>query len=244
MKGGSICKTGEVLALDPLFTNGDRYTLGEDLEGSGKIFIDTDDELIAIKYFPEYNDRCINEGIILKRLNDSGFTPKYYGTYTCKDNLKPVYVVMDRIMGEDLLFLLTKYINIEKKNTETFDKVSNTIQFIIPYIDEIYRLYNLLMDRGIIQTDLYLQNIILGNDGRIYLIDFEFAKDVGEYIPFEYRLTLEQVLENLVTRKPTHKYNAYLTRTGLGKLKKYTKNTRRPYKSTKTHKKRKSSKGK
>jgi serine/threonine protein kinase len=147
-------------------------------------------------------------------------------------------------MGEDLLFLLTKYINIEKKNTETFDKVSNTIQFIIPYIDEIYRLYNLLMDRGIIQTDLYLQNIILGNDGRIYLIDFEFAKDVGEYIPFEYRLTLEQVLENLVTRKPTHKYNAYLTRTGLGKLKKYTKNTRRPYKSTKTHKKRKSSKGK
>ena len=32
MKGGSLCKSGEeIISLDPSFTNGNVYTLGEEL---------------------------------------------------------------------------------------------------------------------------------------------------------------------------------------------------------------------
>ena len=94
------------------------------------------------------------------------------------------------------------------------------------------------MDLGIIQNDLFLQNIILGNDGKIYFIDFEFSIDVGENIPIEYRITKAQLLENLVNKKKIYKYDSYLNRTSGGKLKKIKKYNTKHTKHTK-HKKHK-----
>ena len=238
MKCGSLCKSGEeIISLDPSFTNGNVYTLGEELGEYPTIFLDENDESKIIKYFWMYDNKCKNEGIILKKLNDSGFTPKYYGTYTCNESHKPVYIVMERIMGNNLFELLKEYIITEKKK-ENFNRKNAEIQFVEQYLDEIYMLYNVFMDLGIIQNDLFLQNIILGNDGKIYFIDFEFSIDVGENIPIEYRITKAQLLENLVNKKKIYKYDSYLNRTSGGKLKKIKKYNTKHTKHTK-HKKHK-----
>lgn len=238
MKGGSLC-AGDVISLDPEFTNGHLYTLGDYLDDGGEtIRVDATDENIIIKSFYKYDYRCKNEGNILKLLNNSDFTPKYYGTYACEEPYKIVYVVMERIIGRDLLALLSIYINNQKKDPikKSLKLAEISMPFVVQYIDEIYRLYNVMFDRGIINLDLYLQNIILGDNGQLYFIDFEFAVYVGESIPLEYRLTIEQLLENLVNRKSIHKPHSYLTRLvsiqkGLGKYKK------KLYNSKKIHKK-------
>jgi serine/threonine protein kinase len=221
MNGGSLCKTSEThRSLDPDVRDvGDIYTLGEDLGGYDTIFVDANDETKVIKFFSTYNSNCKNEAHILKKLNDTGVTPKYYGVYACNESNKPTYVVMERIMGYDLLYLLEQHISQERSRNPAIKKEMITIQFVERYLDEIYEIYNKLLDLGVIQNDLYLQNIILNNDdGKLYFIDFEYSIDVGEPIPIEYRVSKEQLLENLVNRKPIHKLNTYATETrGLGK---------------------------
>lgn len=239
MRGGSLCEGNETFSLDPLFQDGNRYEFGENLgEGDNiyeKIHLEKNDENIVIKFFYNYYNG-MNEGYILNKLNDCGFTPKYYGTYSCyreNQSSKPVYVVMERIKGYNLLDLLFNYLEQEKINKkEDFNKTDTSKEFIDKYIDEIYQLYNLLMDRGIIHTDLYLQNIILNNPrDKLYFIDFEYAKDIGEYIPPEKRLSQEQLFKNLLKRKPIYEHSI----TG-GKKRKNFKKTKKRHKKNKISK--------
>ena len=65
MKCGSLCKSGEeIISLEPSFTNGNVYTLGEELREYSTIFQMKNDESKIIKYFWMYDNKCKNEGII------------------------------------------------------------------------------------------------------------------------------------------------------------------------------------
>ena len=231
-----LCNRGVLInALDPDFPDEPNYTLGEDLGGYDTIFLDGTDDTKVLKYFMAYTDRCKNEANILKKLSDSGFTPRYYGTYSCGEKHKPTYVVMDKIEGSNLLNTMEEFITQEKRTNPSVKKPEMVIHFISQYMDEIYDLYNRLLDLGVIQTDLYLQNIMLSPSGKLYFIDFEFATDVGETVPLEYRVTKEQLMQNLIDRKETNKLNTYLTRvdaSGKKSKKKTRKHPRRKNRKT------------
>jgi serine/threonine protein kinase len=213
MKGGALCGRGDFESIFPVGGE-DIYTFGEELSSSEgeilseNVFTDKNDDTKIIKVFHEDSTRSRNEYTILQKLEHTGFTPRLYGVYKCNNK---IYVVMDRINGVDLSFLRDAYVKKEKRIDPKKTKVFIETEFINIYISEIYEKYNILMDLGIIPKDLYLQNIMLGEDNQIYFIDFEYSIDVGENIPTEYRLTIEQLIQNLLKRKGVYTYDLYLT---------------------------------
>ena len=97
---------------------------------------------------------------------------------------------------------------IERINGKSLDEVEPEI--IEEYIDEIYRLYNILADKGFILNDLYDRNIILSDDKKIYFIDFDplLTNDTLHSVPISQRLSKEKLLYRLtgkISRKSTNR---------------------------------------
>jgi len=199
MRGGALCNYSEIFEG----TTDDTYTLGEIIIDGG-VYID--------KYDPSKIIKVLNYGMheyyILKMLEHLGFTPEIYGLYSCsKKNSKIMYVVMERIDGTDLLHLLEEeYERNIQENRSTKSK-DITFRFVSRFIDEIYELYIILLENGLIHQDLYLQNIILGNNGKVYFIDFEHVIDVGHPVPLSDGLSKKELFENIINRKPIHNPN-------------------------------------
>jgi len=208
MRGGALCNYSEIFEG----TTDDTYTLGEIIIDGG-VYID--------KYDPSKIIKVLNYGMheyyILKMLEHLGFTPEIYGLYSCsKKNSKIMYVVMERIDGTDLLHLLEEeYERNIQENRSTKSK-DITFRFVSRFIDEIYELYIILLENGLIHQDLYLQNIILGNNGKVYFIDFEHVIDVGHPVPLSDGLSKEELFENIINRKPIHNPNPANYRNILG----------------------------
>jgi len=194
-KGGALCT--EPYNIEP--PKNDIYTIDSELEtheytdNPYNVFVDRQYPNIVIKLV-----KNPHEYKILKLLEHSGFTPKLHGFYTCNgDKAKltsfqshsRMYIVMEKIKGYDLLELV--------RNPTIGKKI------IDAYIDEIYRLYNILMDKGFIHTDLFLQNIILSDD-KIFFIDFEYVMNTTKSIPLSDRLSLQQLKENLIKNKKVY----------------------------------------
>ena len=176
IKGGTLCQkyiehTGE-----------DKYTLGK-LVFRG-IYEDKYDKNIYIKILFDKK-----EYELTKLLEVSGFTPKVYGYFYC-DNVvtMPDYtkeqadiLMHNRKYPEDIKDIgelkyrefpdLVRYMVMEKisgKALVFYDKAT-----VEKHIDEIYRLYNVLLDKGYVLNDFAARNIILSDEGKIYFIDFD-----------------------------------------------------------------------
>lgn len=200
MKGGRLCdKYNDQSGKDT-------YTLGK--HAFPGIYADKSDPDVLIKIIRDkgefelanylaYNDfvpkvygffNCTNTESIAKysikqqrikarNFSNPGKTPEPLGdiTYESKDT-NIIYMVMERIHGNSL-----------------------GEQDLSNHIDEIYRLYNILADKGITLDDLAARNIILSNEGKIYLIDFEpvYTTITHSAIPLDKRISKETLLKML-----------------------------------------------
>jgi serine/threonine protein kinase len=211
-RGGALCKP----PYDIDIPENDIYTIDRELETHEhtdnpiNIFTDEQHPNVIIKQV-----KNPHEYKMLKLLEHTGFTPKLYGFYKCNgDRAKlksfqkdsTMYIVMEKMDGPDLLELIRGEEAREReraiKEVRPIQNVSGPI--VDMYIDQIYKLYNILMDKGFIHTDLFLQNIILSR-GRIYFIDFEYVDNTQQSIPLVDRMSLEQLRGTLITGRRLQK---------------------------------------
>lgn len=148
----------------------------------------------------------------MKHLESFGITPKIHGYYECIKHIKvPIYKPeqsISKAMGRPIegeiitkdKTILTKYLVMEKihgkpvydEDAAIFDNNLRT------YIDEIYRLYNILADRGITHNDFHANNIIITDNKHIKFIDFdEDALITTRAIPLSKRLSKERLIVKL-----------------------------------------------
>jgi hypothetical protein len=231
MIGGKLCDILVDQSNDDVFTLGDNVYRG--------IYVDKHNPNVLIKIIQDKN-----EYILSKLLEHNDFIPKVYGYYKCKkyisvpkytleqqrikaynmyhpndqrdlgeikyDNSRedfPQYLVMERIRGDTLVNL-------------NIDTIKN-------YIDEIYRLYNILADKGFILEDLAARNIIISHTGKVYFIDFdpELTNNTLNSIPISKRLSKEKLEKILIDELKEEQLNF---KRG-GKTKNKTKKTNKKY---------------
>jgi serine/threonine protein kinase len=194
-QGGSLCNP----PYDINKPENDIYTL--DAELSTHEYTDIPVNIYTDALHPDVIIKIVqnpHEYKILKLLEHTGFTPKIYGFYKCNGDpakLKSfqrnskMYIVMEKLEGHDLLELVRGPAGLDILND---------------HIEEIYLLYNILMDKGFINTDLFLQNIILSH-GKIYFIDFEYVINTQSAIALTDRLSIQQLKETLIRGKKIKK---------------------------------------
>jgi len=206
MNGGKLCN----FANDPK----DIYTLSDDLAPG--VMIDKNDPNILIKRI-----RTKGEYTLSKKLASFGVSPKIYGFFECNDEkIFPKYSVQqDQIKGRKYFdpnnteevgepigytkqITNNKYMVMERIHGTSLhtDDVEQDEINIKNNMDEIYRIYNIFCDNGIILRDLFPRNIMLGNDNKIYMIDFEPAMTTQQLyaIPISERLSKEKLLQILL----------------------------------------------
>lgn len=235
MKGGKLCDSYKEQSGE------DTYELGERLFPN--VYLDKNNPKLLIKII---NDK--NEYLLSKLLENNGFVPKVYGYFHCRQYIKvPKYTVaQQRIkaynsfnpnskkdLGEIAYTEVEKpiqYMVMERINGKSLisDSPETNSKNVKTHIDEIYRLYNILADKGFILNDLAARNIILSNDGRLYFIDFDpmYAVNTLKAIPLSKRLSKEALLSNLL--KEINTTTSYGGRT----KRRATKNRRRKVKKT------------
>jgi hypothetical protein len=203
MKGGELCEVYVEKIGD------DNYELGE------KMFInlykDLNNPNVLIKTI--FNK---NEYSLAKLLEHTGFVPKVYGYFECKFITKiPKYTIQqERIKAYNKFHpndqqelgeikyqdkeSFEKYMVMEKIDGTTL--IDTNTDTIIQHIDEIYRLYNILCDKGFILDDLFARNIIVSNTGKIYFIDFDpnFTFNTLRSFPLARRYTKEKLLKRIL----------------------------------------------
>jgi predicted Ser/Thr protein kinase len=202
MKGGNLCdeyndKVGE-----------DIYSLDENPFPG--IYTDKKNKSLLIK---KINDK--EEFKLAKLLHNNDFVPKVYGYFDCKKNIKvPQYSAAQQRLNaynkfhpgdiQDIgeIKYTTHIENIKYMVMQRIDGnslMSYSKDIIEMYIDEIYRFYNILADKGYILNDLAARNIILSNNGKIYFIDFDphFTKNTLSSIKLSKRVSKEALLEML-----------------------------------------------
>jgi RIO-like serine/threonine protein kinase len=94
----------------------------------------------------------------------------------------------------------------EKIEGESLISGENRKEKLELHIDEIYRLYNILYDKGYILGDLAARNIILSNDGKIYFIDFDptYTQNTLQSVSLNKRLSKEKLLKTLIRELNGH----------------------------------------
>lgn len=155
-----------------------------------------------------------------KILEHTGFTPKFHDLYIHKDTYKiPKYTrEQERIRAKNYVYKnfpekqqdiglvqyedktkYTYYLIMEKINGNNLMH-NNYIENIKNNIDEIYRLYNVLSDKGFVFYDLFARNMILSEEGKIYFIDFDscYIENTLESIPIDKRLSKEKLMKSLL----------------------------------------------
>lgn len=200
MKGGTLCdkyneQTGE-----------DKYTLGE-LAFPG-IYTDKEKPDVLIKII-----RDKREYELAKYLAFNDFVPKVHGYFSCtnSESIAKYTFKQQRIKASNYSHPEKSPKSLGKISYESNDKLIRYMvmeridgfslgkQDLPNNIDEIYRLYNILADKGITLDDLAARNIILSKQGKIYFIDFEpgYTEITHSAIPINKRISKEDLLEML-----------------------------------------------
>jgi serine/threonine protein kinase len=200
MKGGRLCdKYNDQSGKDT-------YTLGE--HAFPGIYADKNDPDVLIKII-----RDKGEYELAKYLAHNDFVPKVYGFFNCTntESIAKYSIKQQRIKARNFSNPGKKPeplgdISYESKDTNVMYMVMEKIdgnslgeQDLSNHIDEIYRLYNILADKGITLDDLAARNIILSDKGKIYLIDFEpvYTTITHSSIPLDKRISKETLLKML-----------------------------------------------
>jgi predicted Ser/Thr protein kinase len=212
IKGGTLCeKINE-------HKGEDKYNLGKQYFPG--VYEDEDDKNILIKIIQDKGEYKLS-----KLLEVNGFTPKIYGYFDCNNTVKvPNYTFEQQKIKaynfshpkdkKDLGEIKykthpknVKYMVMEKIKGKSL--VSSGEDTIIKHMDEIYRLYNILADKGYILGDLAARNIILSDDDKIYFIDFDptYTIDTLKSIPLSKRMSKEKLQKMLLDE--LNQYNSY-----------------------------------
>ncbi len=232
IKGGNLCEKineneGE-----------DKYTLGENYFAG--VYEDEHDKNILIKIIQDKGEYKLS-----KLLEVNGFTPKIYGYFDCNNTVKvPQYSFEQqkikaynfshpkdkKDLGEIKYKTYpknVKYMVMEKIKGKSL--VSSGEDTIKKHMNEIYRLYNILADKGYILGDLAARNIILSDDDKIYFIDFDpiYTINTLKSIPISKRMSKEKLQKILVDEANENYYKG-------GKINQ--KNKSRKYRKNKNNK--------
>lgn len=170
MIGGRLCEFNSV--------DNDIYTKGRNFMNFSHLWLDENNENIIIKSTGSTIE-CENTRKLSEKFD---FVPRYYGCYTCNSvkkrprygkpgefdeiPVKNVYLVMERLNGKSI-----------DDSSRTFEE---KLELLNNNIDEIYQKYEILCDKGVNLTDLYCRNVVIGDDGKIYFIDFDDLTTVPE----------------------------------------------------------------
>lgn len=109
-------------------------------------------------------EHAFNEKKVMLACSDCQFISKLYRTY--RDN-KYIYFLMEACLGGDVFTVLQKHKHFNE----------NTARFMTGCVVEAL---HYLHDRGFIYRDLKPENLLLDQKGYVKMIDFGFAKGVGE----------------------------------------------------------------
>jgi len=112
----------------------------------------------------QQEEHAFNEKRVMLACSDCPFISKLYRTY--RDN-KYIYFLMEACLGGDVFTVLQK--------NKLFNE--NTARFMTACVVEAL---HYLHDRGFIYRDLKPENLLLDQKGYVKMIDFGFAKRVGE----------------------------------------------------------------
>lgn len=121
-----------------------------DLHGIGRsaaVFRIKDTRLVIKVFFPDYAHIAVEEAVIYRTLEGVSHFPRLY-------EVGQNYIVIDYIEGMTLFECLTEGIWIDSE-----------------YIEQIDEALIKARQLGLTPSDVHLRNIILGPEGRIYLID-------------------------------------------------------------------------
>ena len=233
IKGGTLCeKINE-------YKGEDKYTLGKQYFPG--VYEDKNDENILIKIISDKGEYKLS-----KLLEVNGFTPKIYGYFDCNNTIKvPDYTFKQQKIKAYNFFhpkdkkdlgeikykthpKNVKYMIMEKIKGKSLISIGEDL--IIKHIDEIYRLYNILADKGYILGDLAARNIILSDDeDKIYFIDFDptYTINTLKSIPLSKRMSKEKLQDMLINEiKNEYSYGGKKNRKNKSKKNKNNKNNK------------------
>lgn len=112
-------------------------------------------------------DRLVIEEGVLTKTHDLIFTPKLLDKFYVENHY---FLEIKQIEGKNLL---------EYMKQNLFLTIHEKVKIIKKIIEKLEALYKL----GIIYVDISFSNIIIDDDEKIYLIDFEYCKILGEWNP-------------------------------------------------------------
>lgn len=98
------------------------------------------------------------------------------------DNVPIIYdhgIVHDDSIGEDVLYIIEEYINGQSLRDYLNAGNKMTLSCAFALLHTLLGIEIQLEEKGILHRDINPNNIILGNSGKIYLIDFGLAKDLN-----------------------------------------------------------------
>lgn len=148
---------GEVKLLEK---DGKKYALKKIKLISSDPYLTLDMQVQAVK----------DEIKILEQISYLDISPKLYNYYMCKEGKDTsIYLLMEYIEGETLeSYVKTKVVSEQLKN-------------------KIKKVFNKLHKNGFVHLDVHRGNVMIGKNGKVYLIDFGFSKTVDEYLETEFR---------------------------------------------------------
>ncbi|MFB8386769.1 lanthionine synthetase LanC family protein [Microbacterium sp. NPDC055910] len=116
-------------------------------------------------------DRLRHESNILTQLADDSRIPRQYGLFEFKDDL---FLALEDIPGSTI----TRAVSDRYETGAEYDE-----DWVVGIASELASLVAGIHERGLVLHDLKSSNVILGNDDRPRLIDFELAAPVGYAAP-------------------------------------------------------------
>jgi predicted Zn finger-like uncharacterized protein len=158
--------------------------------GMGKVYLAKDRRLrrnVAIKVLKYKNNEnhalFMREAQITAQLDHPNIAPVYM-IKTGEGNKKNISFVMKHIEGQTLSKLVKKTYAIYKKNPATNIEKSLTLHSRLEYFVKICEGISYAHSKNVVHSDLKLSNIIVGDFGEVYIMDWGIAKvtddDFGE----------------------------------------------------------------
>ena len=158
--------------------------------GMGKVYLAKDTRLrrnVAIKVLKDKNNEnhalFIREAQITAQLDHPNIAPLYM-IKTGVGNNKKISFVMKHIEGQTLSKLVKRTHAVYKKNPTANLEKSLTLQARLEYFIKICEGISYAHSKNVVHSDLKLSNIIVGDFGEVYIMDWGIAKvtddDFGE----------------------------------------------------------------
>ena len=128
-----------------------------------------DGEIVALKIISNATDpRVLQEISLVKTLS-----------MPCVPQIIESGLVTDEAVSEDALYIIEQYVDGLSLRDWINAKNSANLKFAYIFLDALLSAEIELENNQILHRDIYPNNIILGEDGIIYLIDFGLAKIIG-----------------------------------------------------------------